>query len=81
MRDLDRIIESMRVFEPIPEWFKNKLLNIYNEGFILADDGLYYSYTDDDILRHVNSQISACAAISRKCLEEQRALLGLQPWE
>ena len=81
MRDLNRIIESIRVFEPIPEWFKDKLLNVYTKGFVLADDGLYYSYTDDDILSHVSSRISACAAISKKCLEEQRALLGLQPWK
>jgi hypothetical protein len=72
----------MRIMTPIPDWFKEELLNDYgNGGFELDDDGRYYEYTEQDVYVQLHKRVSAYVIKYERERTELRNKLGLKPWE
>jgi hypothetical protein len=79
MQYLNRFLKGMRVC--IPDWLKHELLNDFNGEFILADDGLYYQHTEEDICHQTHRRVSAYVANREREVAKWRKLLEMRPWE
>jgi len=79
MRHLNRFLKGMRVC--IPDWHKHELLDDFNGEFILATDGLYYQYTEEDINHQIHQRVSVYAVNREREVAKWRKLLDMKPWE